>query len=160
LLGYAVDNGCAIDCPRVVQAAFDERDLDAFAATVAGDHVIVGAFQPSSRRDYVPRWLDFDHHEHQDRELDLETARRPGAPMAIAHAMQLPVGRYALVTGSLVQSTADAPQLCDDAQRCVLAFGVATIAVNQHATHAASGTMLVRRAGRGLVVVAASRFDR
>ncbi len=164
VLGFASDDGCDEHCPRIAEAAPDVRDLDTFAFVVDDDRVTVGTRLPAPPAVANSTWVEWDQPPHVVRELDVMTdEHQPAAPIAIADAVAQPTGSYAVVTGSLVQSTADAPRICIDAPRCAAcdassprALGVAPVPVSAQAIHAESGTLLVRREPDGLAVIATS----
>ncbi len=165
VLGYASDDGCVTDCPRVVDPALEERDLDRFLAVAAFGGMIVDELQPSRPRDEAPWWVDWDRDVHAAHELavardDVTLA----ANVSLTDAMHLPLGSYAIVAASIVQSTSAAPRLCADSPKCATcdagsprAFGIANVASERAAVHAESGTILVRREPTGLAVIATSR---
>ncbi len=166
VLGHATDDSCVTDCPRVVDPALDERNLDRFTAVVAFDHMIVDELVPSPSRD-APDWIDWDHdldRDHAPHELAVGRDELSPVAFGLADAMRVPIGSYATVAGSIVQSTSAAPRLCADTPHCAacdarspLAFGVARSPVSEVAVHAESGTILVRREPTGLAVIATSR---
>ncbi|HEV7559243.1 MAG TPA: hypothetical protein VGO00_27400, partial [Kofleriaceae bacterium] len=160
VLGYGADDRCLDGCPRIVETAPDERDLDTFAAAVTGNGLRVYESRRSPAKPEAYRWVDWDHPEHVDHELDTRDDERwPAAPTTIADVLAHPLGTYALVTGAIVQSTTDAPRLCGcgtcDAS-WPLALGVAAVAVSHPAVHSESGTMLVRRDASGVAIIASS----
>ncbi len=165
VLGYASDVGCVEDCPRIVDPALEERDLDRFSAVVAFRRMIVDELQESPPRREVQQWVDWDRDVHAAHELAIGRDEITlAAAVTVTAAMHLPLGRYALVAASIVQSTGAAPRLCVDSPRCAscdasspLAFGLARVSLDRDATHAESGTLLVRREATGLAVVATSR---
>jgi hypothetical protein len=165
VLGHASDDGCVTECPRVVDPALDERDLDRFNAVVAFERMIVDALEPSRSRDLAPPWVDFDRDVHARHELAVgHDDVSPAAAIGVADAMRLPLGSYAIVAGSIVQATSSAPRLCSDSPRCAacdasspLAFGLARVSLDRAGEHAESGTILVRREPTGLAVIATSR---
>jgi len=166
VIGHASDDDCTADCPRIVDPALDERDLDRFTATVAFGRMIVDELVPSRARSDTPDWVDWDRDPQVPRALAVgRDDQPPAAPLGVAAAMRLPLGSYAIVAGSIVQSTSAAPRICADSPRCAacdpsspLALGVARRSVSQAAIHAESGTILVRREPTGLAVIATSRL--
>jgi hypothetical protein len=164
VLGYASDDGCVSDCPRVVDPALEERDLDRFSAVVAFGHLTIDELEPSPPRREAPQWVDWDHEVHAAHELAIGRDDVTVSPaVSVVDAMHLPLGSYTTVAGSVVQSTSEPPRLCSDSPRCAacddsspLAFGVDTVSIDQAAVHAESGTILVRREPTGLAVIASS----
>jgi hypothetical protein len=159
-LGYGADTGCFGDCPRITEPAPDERDLDTFAAAVIGDRLRVYESRRAPAKPEVYRWVDWDHPEHVDHELEARSGESwPAVPMTIADLLAHPLGTYALVTGAIVQSTTDAPRLCGcgtcDAS-WPLALGVAAVPISHPAVHSEPGTMLVRRDAGGIAIIASS----
>ncbi|HTR54701.1 MAG TPA: hypothetical protein VMJ10_28610 [Kofleriaceae bacterium] len=164
VLGYASDDACIAGCPHVIDPAFGERDLDRFAAAVAFDRAVVDDFLPSPARDDAERWVDWDREPHAAHELAVGRDDVSPPAIAVADATRIPLGDYAVVAGSIVQSTSAAPHICADSPRCAacepespLALGVPRVALDQPAIHATSGTILVRREPTGLAVIATSR---
>ena len=153
VLGYATDD----------EPASEQRDLDTFAATVTGHHILVGAIQPAALPPAVSRWVDWDHDVHLAHELDPQPGEVALAPIALERALQRPIGSYALIAAAIVQSTTDAPRLCSTtptrpacSARSPAAFGVPPVSVSKSAEHAETETILVRRDRAGLVVIATS----
>ena len=164
VLGHATDDGCIANCPRVVDPAFDQRDLDRFTAMVAFDKVIVDELVPARPIDDAPQWVDWDRQPPVTRVLAVGRDDRSPTAVHVDEALHLPLGSYAIVAGSIVQSTSDAPRICADTPRCAacdpsspLALGVARVTVDRPAVHAESGTILVHREATGLAVIATSR---
>jgi hypothetical protein len=164
VLGFASDDACDENCPGIAEPAPDVRDLDTFAFVVDDDRVTVGARVPAPAAVANSTWVEWDHAPHVTRELAvMRGEHEPAAPIAISDALAQPPGRYAVVTGSLVQSTLDEPRICIDAPHCAAcdassprALGIAPVPVSARAVHAESGTLLVRREPEGLTVIATS----
>jgi hypothetical protein len=164
VLGFASNDECNDDCPRIAEPAPDVPDLDTFAFVVDDDRVTIGARVPAPPAIESSTWVEWDHAPHVTRELAaLRDEHEPAAPIAITDALAQPTGRYAVVTGSLVQSTADAPRICVDTPRCAAcdansprALGVAPVPVSAQSVHGQSGTLLVQREPDGLAVIATS----
>jgi hypothetical protein len=164
VLGYASDDGCVADCPRVVDPAFEERDLDRFSAVASFGHMIIDDLEPSPPGREAAQWVDWDHDVHAAHELTIGLDEVTVAPaVTVVDAMHLPLGSYTIVAASVVQSTNAPPRLCSDSPRCAacdasspLAFGVETVSIDHAAEHAESGTILVRREPTGLAVIASS----
>ena len=113
VLGYGADDFCLDGCPRIVEPAPDERDLDTFAVAVAGNGLRVYESRRSPAKPEVYRWVDWDHQSHIGREILARSDESfPAAPTTIADVLAHPLGTYAFVTGAIVQSTTDAPRLC------------------------------------------------
>ena len=164
VLGHATDDSCVANCPRVIDPAFDQRDLDRFSAMVAFDKVIVDELVPSRPIDDAPEWIDWDRAAPIPRVLAVGPDDRSPAAVQVGDALHLPFGSYAIVAGSIVQSTSAPPRICADTPRCAacdpdspLALGVARVTVDRPAVHAESGTILVRREPTGLAVIATTR---
>jgi len=164
VLGHASDEACVAECPRVIDPAFDERDLDRFAAAVAFDRLVIDELVPAPPRGDPAQWLDWDRELPDAHELAVGRDDVSPAAFAVDDAMHIPVGAYAVIAGSIVRSTTAAPHICPDAPTCAacdasspLALGVPPISIDQAADHATSGTILVRREPTGLAVIATSR---
>jgi hypothetical protein len=166
VLGYAAADSCFDDCPRIEGPAFEEPDLATFAAViVADDRIAVGDIEDRPPPPTSLIVVDPDRGVHVEHDLELEPAlMQPVATVAVADAAVRPLGSYAMVEGSIVRSTVDAPRLCADRPRCASCasssaalFGIAPVSINQPAVHAESGTILVRRVPQGLAVVAMTR---
>jgi hypothetical protein len=168
VLGYATDDSCVTDCPRVSDPALDERNLDRFTAVVAFERMIVDELVPAQPRDDAPDWIDWDRDIdrslHATRELAVGGDQVSPVAFGLADALRVPLGSYAIIAASIVQSTTAAPHICADTPRCAacdasspLAFGVPRSPVSEVAVHAESGTILIRREPTGLAVIATSR---
>jgi hypothetical protein len=162
VVGYA-DDDCWADCPRIVEPLPGERDLDTFEASVVGTDVVVGPRLAAPPAREVSRWVPYDRRPHSSRELDVPGERRVADTIAIADALARPLGSYALVAGSIVQSSVESPHLCADDPHCgacdgdsPLAYGIPAVQVSSPTAHVESGTLLVRREPGGFTVIASS----
>ena len=161
VLGYASEEPCLDECPHAVAKAPDERDLDRYDTTLALDRVYIGARDPAPAHVLVSHWVPWDQPEHAARELDLGAdALAPAVSTAIADAATRPIGSYAIVTGSIVQSTTDVPRLCADTPTCddraPRLLGVPAVPIDHATSHAHAATLLVRRDAAGLTLIATS----
>lgn len=166
LLGYAAAHSCFDRCPRIEGPAPEEPDLATFAAViVADDRIAVGDLDDRPPPPTSLILVDADRGVHVERDLELAPALvQAVATIPIADAAARPLGSYALVEGSIVRSTVDAPRLCADQPACASCasssaalFGITPVPINQPAVHAESGTILVRRVPQGLAVIAMTR---
>ncbi|HEY1815179.1 MAG TPA: hypothetical protein VGG74_22685 [Kofleriaceae bacterium] len=157
-IGYA-DDDCFGDCPHIVEPLPAERDLDTFEAAVVGNRIVVGPRVAAPPAREVSRWVAYDERPHASRELVVPGEQRVAEPIAMADALARPIGSYALVTGSIVQSTVETPHLCAcgacDADS-PLAYGIPAVQISAPTAHAESGTLLVRRDPGGFTVIASS----
>ena len=157
VLGYAASS-CTELCPRIAEPAPEERGLDTFDTELAPARIFVGE-RHGAPPGAEPAWHDADRGEHVVTDIDPNPGELVPAATTIAHALERPIGSYAVVRGSIVRSTTDEPHLC--AGRCTerspRVLGVAAIAINKSSIHAMTGTMLVRHESLGVVVVAMNR---
>jgi len=160
VLGVASDDDCFDACPRIAEPADGAHDLDAFAFTAGSDGAIaIGAPLPAGTAPTVSTWVEWDHEPHQARDLPPQRGEvAPDGNAAIDDARAWPIGSYAVVAGSIVQSTSEPPRLCGPCGACTTeaphVLGVPTVTVSAPIEHAESGTILVRRERAGLAVIA------
>lgn len=158
VLGYAAD-ACRDDCPRIVDSAPQERDLDTFDMTLASDQIVVGERRDAPPNTTPPAWHGVDRGEHAARDLELASGRMLRA-IPIAGALARPYGSYAIVTGEIVRSTFDAPRLCTCGPCGASAprvLGLDAVSINRSALHDEAGMVLVRRDPQGLALIAMTR---
>lgn len=159
--GYASDDDCFDACPRIAEPADGAHDLDAFAFTATGDGAIaIGARLPAETAAAGSTWVQWDHDPHQARDLPPQRGEvAPTADAAIDDARAWPIGSYAVVAGSIVQSTSEQPRICGPCggscpSESPRVLGVPAVTISAPIEHAETGTLLVRRERGGLAVIA------
>jgi hypothetical protein len=116
VIGYAADDDCFDSCPRIAEPALDVRDLDEFAYTAVSGAIVVGARLPAADVQPIAKWVDYDRSPHAARELGPE--RGELEPLPVGSVDEAPLGSYALVAGSIVQSTDEPPRVCGPCGAC------------------------------------------
>jgi hypothetical protein len=171
-LGYGDYDACLDACEQIEDQPKQLVSLDAFAVEPGPGVVRVGARISGAPREAAPAWLPWRRADARDQ--DLHDAQRPPVPVrSLADAMAAPAGTYAIVEGQIVRSTMAEPIVCEMVGHLGWCEGCGPLQVplagvpGGEGAFATGGTFvrgdiglwLVRRDGRGFVLVAAGRYD-